>query len=610
MWLIFFSSCVLFESSTIEFPDEIATDSAPKAEISSPIAAGIYYADQPIQFSALISDEEDSPELLQINWTSDREGNLSLSLTPTGSGEMSGATSLRAGEHLLQLSVTDSGGNQTTEQVNISVLEENMAPTCAILEPLADQIFIAGTEIRFIGKATDENTVNSSLQVEWFSSQDGALGSSIPTDDGVVEFSTTSLSAYENTVTMSVHDDFGAECTAQITLSLMNAPVVSILDPLDGTAIAPGIPVLFAAEVSDAEDSNNSLELEWSSSIDGLLGTGRPDSQGTVYFVAENLQLGTHEIFLTAEDSDSLVGVDDITLYVNLPPEIERINISPRSPAPVATVTCEAMVSDEGEESPAIDYYFSNLTTAEEYAPTSISGQSAAIDLSQTNTQLGDTLTCHAEVTDAAGAMTSASTSVTVNAGSPFFTMEAEITPSTGIVTGTELQCAAQAQIYNQSSLIPTYQWLVNGTVAGNGASFLVGSNNTDVGDTIACTANATGSSGLPSTSTAAVIVENSTPVISSVSLSPNPLSLSAPAICTVAATDIDETTLSYSFLFQNQSSGASYGAGTINGSSSTLDLGTTSAQSGETIECIVTVYDGIATETGSAASTINASTR
>lgn len=603
MLFVFVTSCVLFETGKIEFPDD--TDLPPEIVLHSPSGEGSYYSDQPIQFSATISDAEDSVEDLQISWSSDRDGALSLSVTPDENGTLSDSALLSFGEHQIQLSVTDSAGNQSTEQLSLSVAGENLIPECAIVEPSEGLVFIVGDAIEFTALATDANISNDLLTVEWSSNQDGSLGSSVPDVDGNVQFSTNQLSGGEQLITMQVQDEIGAECIAQVSITLVNAPIVSILSPETDSVVEYGTQVLFEALVTDEEDALNSISLEWVSSLDGELETGHPDSQGTVYFVASNLSAGEHTIFLTAEDSDALVGSDEISLLVNVQPEIISTSISPYSPAPNGIVVCAAEVSDSEDDTHTYSYNFSNQSTGEDYGAGILDGETASLALSTTNIQLSEVLICAVDVVDQGGFSASDSTTVTVNAASPSFTSLATITPDTGVITGTELECSATAEQYGQSSLTPSYRWLVDGIAIGFGSSFTVGANNTDVGDAVSCEASVTGTTGLTASSSDVVIVENSSPIIHSIALTPAPSYLSSTLNCALDVTDIDEDTLSYSFAFQNQTTGVSYGTTTTTTGAGQLTLATAAAQEGDIIECLATVSDGVATLTDIATSTI-----
>lgn len=90
-------------------------------------------------------------------------------------------------------------------------------------------------------------------------------------------------------------------------------PVVTINTPLSGSTLTAGEQVLFEGSANDPEDgalSGNSLE--WTSDVDGVLGTGDSVSIST-------LSLGDHNITLTATDSDAKTGSDSVFVRVTEP---------------------------------------------------------------------------------------------------------------------------------------------------------------------------------------------------------------------------------------------------------------------------------------------------
>ena len=72
---------------------------------------------------------------------------------------------------------------------------------------------------------------------------------------------------------------------------------------------------------------------------------------------------------------------------------------------------------------------------------------------------------------------------------SPVFDTPATITPNTGIVTGTELECSSVASDPDDGISSLSYIWQVNGTQIATGASWTVNSSDAVVGDSITCTA-------------------------------------------------------------------------------------------------------------------------
>src|SRR5439155_27547 len=93
------------------------------------------------------------------------------------------------------------------------------------------------------------------------------------------------------------------------------APLVTILAPASGTRVLPGSPVAFAGAATDAEDGDLGSRIEWSSSLDGLLGAGAA-------LTTTALRPGVHTITARATDTGGLVGQAAITVTVTHPPVV------------------------------------------------------------------------------------------------------------------------------------------------------------------------------------------------------------------------------------------------------------------------------------------------
>ena len=103
---------------------------APVVSILSP-TPGQDYSSELIQFSAIVQDLEDAVDL-SIQWTSNIDGALVLNTTPDSSGEISDYTYLSEGQHAIELSVTDTSGKMTVEEVVLRVGGEKHVPECQI----------------------------------------------------------------------------------------------------------------------------------------------------------------------------------------------------------------------------------------------------------------------------------------------------------------------------------------------------------------------------------------------------------------------------------------------------------------------------------------------
>ncbi|MDX2119634.1 MAG: PQQ-dependent sugar dehydrogenase [Gemmatimonadota bacterium] len=89
-----------------------------------------------------------------------------------------------------------------------------------------------------------------------------------------------------------------------------DAPVITITSPATGTSVPESTAVVFAGSATDAEDGPLAdTTLRWTSSIDGVLGTGDSLSVTT-------LTPGQHTITLRADDSAGATGSATITLTI------------------------------------------------------------------------------------------------------------------------------------------------------------------------------------------------------------------------------------------------------------------------------------------------------
>jgi len=92
-------------------------------------------------------------------------------------------------------------------------------------------------------------------------------------------------------------------------------PSVSITSPTAGSSFASGEMIDFAGTAIDTEDGNLTGSLEWTSNLDGPIGTSGS-------FTAA-LSTGTHTITATATDSEGLSGSASVTITVGTASDID-----------------------------------------------------------------------------------------------------------------------------------------------------------------------------------------------------------------------------------------------------------------------------------------------
>jgi hypothetical protein len=221
-----------------------------------------------------------------------------------------------------QVTVTDIELLVADTQTDSCDAAENDPPVVTITAPANGTSFAAGANINFTGTANDTEDGDIAASIGWSSSKDGAIGSG-------ASINTATLSIGTHTITAAVTDSGAPTATPengsdQITVTVNDAPTVSITAPANGSSATQGDNVNFTGTASDTEDGDIGASIDWTSSLDGTIGSGA--SVNTT-----SLSVGTHTITAAVTDSGGLSGEDQITFTVD--------------PAPVTDVNVGAIVT-------------------------------------------------------------------------------------------------------------------------------------------------------------------------------------------------------------------------------------------------------------------------
>ena len=119
-----------------------------------------------------------------------------------------------------------------------------------------------------------------------------------------------------DTFTYTIHDGHSGMDTATVSVIVTkpgnNLPVVTIFAPENSTPFTEGENISFNGTSVDAEDGDISGGMEWSSSIDGVLGTGAN--------ITALLSVGTHVI--TAHSTDAGYGASTASTVISVAPDV------------------------------------------------------------------------------------------------------------------------------------------------------------------------------------------------------------------------------------------------------------------------------------------------
>src|SRR6056300_415964 len=523
---------------------------APVIELLAPTQGQGHYSNELIQFSALVSDNEDAPEDLIISWTSNQDGELLLDTSPDSDGVISDFTYLSEGQHAIELRVEDSSGKVSKEQFVLQVSGENATPDCAILEPIDRSAVVVGDSILFVGQVSDENIPATELMTIWRSDKDGDLGSGTINSAGQVSLAYEGLSANDHVISLVVEDEVGAQCQDTIVLYIGNPPTAEIVSPADGDVYSLGDSVIFQGLVTDTEDQPNEIAVTWTSSIDGELQTGNANSQGTSQFSVSDLSAGLHSISFTAVDTTGLVADDLITFRVNTPPTAPSVILSPDPILSTQTLNAAASGSTDADGH--------SVTYSYQWYENGVLSTNVGTSVPSSDLDVGEVWTVRVTPYDGYvdGQFTEAS--ITISNSDPVVS-NVLISSSDGSYSYNDstLTCTATATDADET-VSATYSWNINGTVY-NGASVDLSNYSLSPSDSVTCTASVTDSNGGSASSSSSENIDNRDPIISSVSISPSPATTDALLTCSASASDADGETLitSYEWMLNGSSLGS-----------------------------------------------------
>ena len=449
------------------------------------------------------------------------------------------------------------GCNNTSQPVSLP----NVAPEAVITRPDIDpETGEAGpfepTEgILFEAMVADAEDAAEGLTVVWSAQQTDMgdvppidLGPSTPDTTGFVSKIVTQLTPGRWIVTVKVTDQDGASGEANLPIAVLASngpPTVQISQPSGGSEHIEGTVVTFAGIVSDARGVTE-LQVEWFSTLDGVLDTSGPSTSGALAFSRSDLSLGQHTVTVTVTDTGSLGATDTVIFTVipsDLPPSAPVVDVQPDPAFSSDDLQCVVTVGSADPEGLAVTHSYLWLRDG---SPTAFTDGV----LGAAQTAAGETWTC--EVTGSDGALTSpvGSDFVFVDNSEPSVT-SVTLVPSPAYEDSV-LTCAGVG--WDDPDGDPEgyeVEWLVDsGTVVG-ATGFTLDGADFDRDQQVECVLTPFDGLdlGLPVTSPA-VLIENTPPTDPTVSVTPSPdAGLIDDLICAASgSTDLDADTVTYTY--------------------------------------------------------------
>jgi len=268
----------------------------PTLTVTSPGLDAVIVEGTVVQFTGSASDPQEGDISSRIIWSSNIDGMLSQST--------SFSRLLSEGNHKITAMIVDSDGLKASKEINISV--KNTSPQPIITSPVSQTQIDLEEQVTLVGNATDlQDGVIPPESLTWSSDRDGYLGEGESVTVG-------NLSAGWHLITLTAVDSKGMEGSTSINLNVyVGIPTVNILQPAGGQQFKFGANITLEGSANDDQDgvlSGNNLV--WTSSLDGVLGTG-------TLLTLSNLTIGTHTIRLEATDSDNWKSSAETSIKIN-----------------------------------------------------------------------------------------------------------------------------------------------------------------------------------------------------------------------------------------------------------------------------------------------------
>lgn len=538
----------------------------PTVEISSHATGDTVREGYDATLRGVVGDADDAVGRLAVTWLVG-----GVAVCPDAAPGPDGATTcdhiFTVGDGDVALEVADPQGGSAVARVTLDV-EATDAPTAEISTPETDDIHYSDQGILFSGTVGDGEDAVEDLTVTWETEALGDLGFDVDlSSDGTVE-TYGRLDEGEHRVRLRAIDSTGKEAIDSVVITVgppNTEPSCSITAPEEGAAGQQGTEVRFEATVTDPDIANDSLGYAWSSSLDGELDAGNPDSDGTVRFSTDALTVGTHVITLSATDDVEATCTTSLYYTVGTPPVLTLLEPT------------DGDVVDEGD-----DVRFSAAVSDSEDQPTDLlvdwisdldgTISSAGADSTgavsfRTSALTGGDHAISVTVTDTDGLFTVRTLDLTVNA--PPVLSGLGITPDPATNDDT-LTCAVTATDSDGTTPSLTYAWTntATGATLGTSDTLDLAAVGAASNDELACAVTATDSHGSTASDSTTITLSNRAPTLSA-TLSPSSATAADTLTCTASPADDDGDSLTTVLAWTV--GGSSVSATSTSGLSSTL---------------------------------------
>ena len=513
-------------------------NSAPEATITSHEGGSVVGELVRTEFKGRVSDSNHSNEDLMTTWVAGDEV-ICADVIPDEEGVSVCKVGIPVGATSLSLEVVDPVGGSGVAMINLEVVPTE-APLAFIDSPVPSGLYYADTKVSLSGRISDAEDIPEALIVSWESDIDGRLDVDSPADaDGNV-LGHSLLSEGEHALKLHVEDQTGKTAFASVVINVGPAnrrPNCEITYPAPVSANIEGAMVTFEGTATDEDVSNDSLAVDWTSSLDGFLGTSTPNSEGGVVFPDNTLTMGTHVITMNVVDemgdgcSDTIMyTVGEVPGVVILAPVLGAVGDEG------GAVLFSATVVDL--EDSATDLSLSWVSDRDGEFSTLGANSDGSINFFEDGLSRG-AHTISLTVTDSHGLYATTSTTLTLNGvpSQPVIRFDPDVAFGVHMLTAVIDTPSIDPE---GSPVVYSYAWTKDGLPDASTVTNTLGAEFTAKGETWRVSVTATDGTSVSPAGIAAITIQNTLPEVSVVTVSPTPAKAGDPLTCAWTYSDDD----------------------------------------------------------------------
>ena len=569
-------------------------NSAPLCSITEPVDGSAGPQGNTVSFLATVSDVDVSSDMLDVVWSSDKDGDIGTSVPNSAGGVSFSYADLSVNTHNISMTVTDEVGATCTVTTNYTV---GTPPSITLDAPLDGSVHTEGEMIDFSATVFDGQDIPTDVALEW--SANGVLISTqAALSTGVATFSDSSLGYGTYNLIVTATDTDGLTNSDQINFTVNGVPSVpdvSISPEPAYTTSDLTANILVDSVDPEGEIVNYTFEWRQNNVVSPTYTTASVPASATS-------KDDTWTVYVTPNDGITQGAVGTASIHIgNTAPTLSSLAIAPTGNVyNDMTLTCSAVVTDPDE----------TLTPTYSWSLGSTSvGSNSTLNLLAVGAVPGDIVTCSVSVVDGDGESATNSINTAVENRAPVVD-SISLAPNL-VYTDDTIIATALLSDDDMQSITEEYAWHVLDAATGLDSVVQSGTSNTLDGTLhfdrddevyVVVTPNDGITDGASVTSSG-VIISNTPPTAPSVSVSPNPAIYGQNnLICSVVSpsSDDDGDSIVYTYIWTDESGTMQQTTALVTDTSDTLDASVTSI--GEWT-CSVTPSDG--TDAGPSASAI-----